>query len=66
MTVATIFMNLIKFIITMLNMITGMFVMYDVTGTGYTVSELGFPIACILIFSFAIATLFLSVFMTVC
>jgi hypothetical protein len=66
MTVASVFMFGIKIFVTVLNLLTGMFVMYDITGSGYQVSEFYFPMFMISLFSYAISSLFLNIFMTVC
>jgi len=58
-------MNTTKGMIVVLNLITGLFVMYDITGTGYTMKEHWLPITVVIIFSWMIANLFLSIFVTV-
>ena len=54
-----------KLMLCVINTITGMFVMYDITGSGYTTKEHFLPIAIVFIFSWMIASLFLNIFMSV-
>ena len=49
----------------LINAFTGIFVMYDITGSGYTVKEHFVPIFLIFFVSWVISDLFLSIFMTV-
>jgi len=51
--------------VVIINLMTGLFVMYDVTGSGYLVKEHWLPIGLVIVFSWMIASLFLSIFMTV-
>jgi hypothetical protein len=63
--VTSVFINMCKLMICVINTITGLFVMYDITGSGFTVKEHFIPIAIVFCFSWMIGSLFLSVFMTV-
>lgn len=63
--VTSIFIVLCKIMLCVLNTITGMFVMYDITGSGYETKEHFLPIAVVCVFSWMIASLFLNIFMSV-
>jgi len=65
MFVTSAFVNMIKFMICVVNSMTGVFVMYDITGSGFKVQEHWLPMFIVFSFSWMIASLFLSIFMTV-
>jgi hypothetical protein len=65
MFITTVFVAMAKFMIVILNILTGWFIMYDITGSGFTTTTHWIPFTCVAVFSYLIASLFLSIFSTV-
>lgn len=65
MIVTLTFVSMMKFLIVVVNLITGWFIMYDITGSTYTTTTHWIPNACVALFSYLIASLFMSIFSTV-
>ena len=65
MNVTHIFVSMAKAMIILLNVITGWFIMYDITGSGFETRTHWIPFTCVAVFSYLISNLFLSIFSTV-
>ena len=65
LTVTGVYVFMLKFLIGVFNAFTGLFVMYDITGSAFSVKEHFVPIFLIFFVSWVIADLFLSIFTTV-